>query len=86
MHSVMHKSKIVVQQLRELNVIERLNIITDIWDEIKESRELEFVSDEEKELLLNRLVNYRSNPGSTKDWTYLKQEVYERYDKKKLNL
>lgn len=81
MPSVMHKSKIV-QQLRELNVIERLNIITDIWDEIKESRELELVSDEEKELLLNRLANYRSNPGSAKDWQDLKQEVYERYDKK----
>ena len=76
---VMHKSKIV-QELRELNVIERLNILTDIWDEIKESRELEFVSDEEKRLLLNRLANYRSNPGSAKDWTDLKQEVYEKYN------
>jgi len=79
MPSVMHKNKIV-QQLRELNVIERLNIITDMWDEIKESRELEFVSDEEKEILLNRLVNYQSNPGSAKDWADLKQEVYEKYD------
>ncbi len=77
----MHKSKIV-QQLRKLNVIERLNIITDMWDEIKESRELEFVSDEEKKLLLNRLANYRSNPGSAKDWADLKQEVYEKYNKK----
>jgi len=76
MPSVMHKNKIV-QQLRELNVIERLNIITDMWDEIKESRELEFVSDEEKRLLLNRLANYRSNHGSAKEWTDLKQEVYE---------
>jgi putative addiction module component (TIGR02574 family) len=81
MPSVMPKSKIV-QELRELNVIERLNIITDMWDEIKESRELELVSDEEKKLLLNRLANYRSNPGSAKDWKDLKQEVYERYDKK----
>ena len=81
MPSVMHKSKIV-KQLKELNVIERLNIITDMWDEIKESRELELVSDEEKELLLNRLANYRSNPGSAKDWTDLRQEVNERYDKK----
>ena len=81
MPSIMNKNK-VVQQLRELNVIERLNIITDIWDEIKESRELEFVSGEEKRLLLNRLANYRSNPGSAKDWKDLKQEIYERYDKK----
>jgi len=74
MPSVIHKSKIL-QQLKNLNVIERLNIITDMWDQIKESRELEFVSDEEKELLLNRLANYRSDPGSAKDWSDLKQEV-----------
>jgi len=80
MPTVIHKSKIV-QQLRELNVIERLNIITDMWDEIKESRELEFVSDKEKELLLNRLANYRSNPGSAKDLSDLKQDVYQRYSK-----
>ena len=48
MPSIMYKSKIV-QQLSELNVIEKLNIITDMWDEIKESRELEFVSDEKKD-------------------------------------
>ena len=53
-----------------------------MWDEIKESRELELVSEKEKELLLNRLSNYRSNPGSAKDWSDLKQEVYEKYDKK----
>jgi hypothetical protein len=53
----MYKSKIV-QQLSELNVIERLNIITDMWDEIQESRELEFVSDEKKRLLMDRLANY----------------------------
>ena len=80
MPSVMHKSKIV-QELRELNVIERSSIITDMWDEIKESRELEFVSEEEKRLLLNRLANYRSNPGSAIEWTDLKQEAYEKYDK-----
>jgi len=73
----MNKKAKIVQQLRELNVIERLNIITDMWDEIKESRALEFVSDEEKKLLLNRLADYRSNPGFAKNWTDLKQEVYE---------
>lgn len=47
MLAIMHNNKIV-KELRGLNVIERMNIITDMWDEIKESRELELVSDEEK--------------------------------------
>jgi hypothetical protein len=54
MQHIMSKNEIVYG-IRNLNVIERLNIITDIWDEIKESQELEAVSEDEKILLLNRL-------------------------------
>ncbi|MEW6089231.1 MAG: addiction module protein [bacterium] len=77
----MNKTEIL-QDIRKLNVIERLNIITDIWDEIKESKELYPVSDEEKRLLVNRLANYRANPGSASDWANLKQEAYKKHDKK----
>jgi putative addiction module component (TIGR02574 family) len=72
----------IVYGIRNLNVIERLNIITDIWDEIKESRELETISEEDKKLLLNRLANYRANPGSATDWSELRQEIYDRYAEK----
>ncbi len=71
MPTVVNRSKIV-QELRELHVLERMNIVTDVWDEIKESKELEFVSDEEKRILLNRMANYRSNPGSAAEWSDLK--------------
>ncbi|MCP4350245.1 MAG: addiction module protein [Desulfobacterales bacterium] len=80
MQYTVNKSKIT-DEIRKLGVIERLNIITDIWDEIKESEALEPVSEEEKKLLLNRLANYRANPDSASDWTELKREVYDRYDK-----
>ncbi len=66
-------------KIRKLNVIERLNIVTDIWDEIKESQELAYVSEEDKKLLLNRLAIYRTNPDSAIDWTNLKQDIYGRY-------
>ncbi len=39
----------IVYGIRQLTVFERLNIVTDIWDEIKESRELETVSEDEKQ-------------------------------------
>lgn len=81
MQHIMSKNEIV-NEIRRLNVIERLNIVTDIWDEIKESQELETVSEDEKRLLLNRLENYRSNPDSAVDWIQLKQEVYDRYAEK----
>ncbi len=78
MQHVMNKNKIV-NEIRKLNVIERLNIVTDIWDEIKESQELEIISEDDKRILLNRLANYKANPDSATDWTNLKEEIYDRY-------
>ncbi|MDA3917596.1 MAG: addiction module protein [Deltaproteobacteria bacterium] len=72
MQNVVNKNSIF-SEIRRLNVIERLNIITDIWDEIKESQELTSVSEEDKKILLGRLANYRANPESATDWTNLKQ-------------
>lgn len=78
MQQAMNKSEIT-NEIRKLNIIERLNIITDIWDEIKESKLLEAVSDEEKRLLLNRLADFRARPESASDWTDLKREAYGKY-------
>jgi len=78
MQNVVNKDSIF-SEIRRLNVIERLNIIADIWDEIKESRELTSVSEEDKKILLDRLANYRANPESATDWTNLKQDIYDRY-------
>ena len=69
----------LVHEIRKLHVIERLNLVTDIWDEIKESQELETISEDDTRLLLNRLAQYRANPNSATDWTDLRQEMYARY-------
>ncbi len=78
MQQIMSKNDIV-DEIRRFHVIERLNIITDVWDEIKESRALETVTEEEKRLLVNRLANYRANPDSAMDWADLKKETHDRY-------
>jgi len=62
----------IVYGIRRLNVIERLNIISDVWDEIKDSQGLETVSEDDRRILLNRLANYRADPDSATDWAYLK--------------
>jgi putative addiction module component (TIGR02574 family) len=81
MQDVMNKNEIT-NEIRKLNVEERLNIITDIWDEIKESKPLEAVPDEEKRLLLDRLANFRAKPASASDWTDLKREAYGAYQRR----
>ncbi len=78
MQRTMNKNKIV-SEIRKLDVIERLNIVTDIWYEIKESQELESISEDNKKILLNRLADYRANPNSATDWVNLKQEIHDRY-------
>jgi len=80
MQQTMNKNDLI-RIIRSLGVIERLNIITDIWDEIKESQELEAVSEEEKQLLRNRLAHYKANPDSAVDWTKLRDEIYDKYNK-----
>jgi len=67
--------------LRQLPVIERLTIISEIWDEIKESKDLELVSDNEKKLLQKRLNDYRLDKDSAEDWIALKMEAYMNYEK-----
>uniref|UniRef100_Q3AUB4 Dihydropteroate synthase n=1 Tax=Chlorobium chlorochromatii (strain CaD3) TaxID=340177 RepID=Q3AUB4_CHLCH len=78
MENLMSKNAIIYG-IRKLNVVERLNIITDIWDEIKDSQELEIVSENDKKVLLDRLANYRANPEFATDWDELKQKIHDRY-------
>jgi putative addiction module component (TIGR02574 family) len=69
----------LLQEIRKLNIIDRLNIITDIWEEIKDSKDLVTIFDSEKELLKKRLEKYRANPDSSVDWDELKKEIYSKY-------
>lgn len=68
----------IVHEIRRLNVVERLGIVADIWDEIKDAQELEAISEADKTLLLNRLVNYKANPTTAEDWANLRQAVYDK--------
>ncbi len=78
MQKSMNKSSLI-NEIRKLGITERLNILSLIWDEIKESKVLETIPEEDERLLMDRLANYRQNPSSASDWTELKKEVYEKY-------
>lgn len=78
MKNTMGKDEIIYG-IRQLGVAERLGIVADIWDEIKESRDLEAISEDEKRILLNRLANYKKNPDSATNWPQLKAEAHRKY-------
>lgn len=75
MQSVITRSEIIYE-LKKLDVFERLNILSDIWDEMRESRDLQYISEDEKHFLLERLENYRVNPDSAVDWVDLRQDIF----------
>lgn len=71
--------KDLLHEIRRLQVVDRLNLVIEIWDEIKESEALESVSEDEKKLLLTRLSHYKTSPESATDWIDLRKEMYDKY-------
>jgi len=84
------KKNEITSAIRQLDVFERLSIITEIWDEINDSKiwdeinnskNMEILTERDKMILLNRLSDYRKNPASAVDWTNLKKDTYQQYGK-----
>ncbi len=50
-----------------MSVLGRLNIITDLWDEIKDSEELSKEIPGEKQILINRLERYYKKTGNSRE-------------------
>jgi len=65
----------ILKELHNLSVANRLSIVTNIWEEIKETEELRGVTIKQKELLMERSANYNAKPEMAVDWSILKQEV-----------
>lgn len=64
-----------VQEILQLSVAERIQIVEDIWDSISESPEELALSESEKAELDKRLENYRENPHEGIEWETLKKNL-----------
>lgn len=64
-----------VQEILQLSVAERIQIVEDIWDSISESADALALSESEKFELDKRLENYHENPNEGIQWETLKKNL-----------
>lgn len=67
-----------IQELRELSVAERIQLVEDLWDSIAEdARELP-LSEAQRQELDRRLDDLEKNPTAGKPWEQVKREIADR--------
>ena len=58
-----------------LSVAERIRLVEDIWDSIREVPESVELTEEEKEELDKRLAAYHQNPDAGSPWEMVKERI-----------
>ena len=66
---------ILNQEMLSLSVSERIRLVEDIWDSIREVPEAIDLTEEEKEELDKRLEAYHQNPEAGSPWTMVKERI-----------
>lgn len=60
--------------IQELSIVERLQLVQDIWDSITISPDLVPLIEGQKQELDNRLKEYDKNPHTGKSWEEVKKK------------
>jgi len=66
---------ITVNDLLELPVVERLQLVEDLWDSIAEVPEAIELSEEQRAELDRRLEAYHDDPESGSPWNEVKERI-----------
>lgn len=66
---------ILNKELLRLSVSERIRLVEDIWDSIREIPEAVELTEEEKEELDKRLAAYNQNPSAGSPWEAIKARI-----------
>lgn len=68
-------AKELPEEILELSVSERIELVQDIWDSIAQVPETLELNEEQKAELRSRLAFYRANPETGIAWEDLKQKI-----------
>ena len=71
-------SRVHLAEILELPVRERVKIAQAIWDSVSEVPDPFPLSDEEKEMLDQRLEAYRRDPEAVSPWSEVKARILDR--------
>lgn len=68
---------LMLDQILNLSVAERIMLVEAIWDSIPEEQSGAALSEETKQLLDQRLAAHRANPDSGSSWEEVKERIQE---------
>jgi len=71
----------IKNEIRKLELSERIILVQDIWDDIVDSNEELPLPEWQKKELDKRLAAYDANPGKTKPWNEVHKELLKKYEK-----
>lgn len=65
-----------------LTVEEKIRYVQDLWDSIAENPDDIPLSDEHREILVERLEAHRKNPTAGRPWSEVRDELLKRLEKR----
>ena len=68
-------NKVSMEDILELSVAERIQLVSDIWDSIAAHPEAVVLTKAQQEELDRRLESFRLHPEDGKPWEEVKQEI-----------
>ena len=71
-------SRLAKEDILNLSLSERIQLVEDIWDSIAEVPEAVTLTDDQKRELDNRLDAYRRNPGEGSPWETVRDRIQKR--------
>ena len=64
----------------ELSIAERIVLVQDIWDSIAANADAVELTDEEKEIIDDRLAAHRRNPDAASPWCDVRQRILSKHE------
>lgn len=71
-------SRSAKDDILELSIAERIQLVEDIWDSIAKSPESLPLSEEQKTELDKRLAAYHNDPGKGSPWNIVRERIRSR--------
>ena len=71
-------SRLAKEDILNLSISERIQLVEDIWDSIAELPEAVILTDDQKRELDNRLDAYHLNPNEGSPWEKVRERIQKR--------
>ena len=72
-------AKVPIQDLLNLSVAERIQLVEDLWDSVAADPDSVPLTEAQKKELRARLAEHKTDPESAIPWEEVRRRLYERY-------